>query len=288
MMSLRATTAPAAPYRASAPARRFAAAPRPARRLRIAQQRLQTRGLLGGGGDATLSVPPAEEAQAAAAVATKAADDSTLLRCDLEELKRRMDEVQAQLDQMGDRARAVSIAEAVRAAGEGDADLMTRLQHQQDDQLQEDENTWERIQDTFTQVMSKGYIQSAEKIRDRLLVTEWELSHKAVAMRRGVSQFELHCAQNQVDLPFETLTQLYEEPDNLDVIENCHLRMQCRASIRAAMDDEYFKVYAKCTEEAQKLAQQFSNTEFISKLLPESGVLEALKKVVPMALKLVV
>lgn len=49
-----------------------------------------------------------------------------------------MDEVQAQLDQMSDRARerAVSIAEAVRAAGEGDADLMMRLQHQQDDQLQ--------------------------------------------------------------------------------------------------------------------------------------------------------
>lgn len=40
--------------------------------------------------------------------------------------------------------------------------------------------------------------------------------------------------------------------------------------------------------EAQKLAQQFSNTEFISKVLPESGVLDALKKVVPMALKLVV
>lgn len=51
---------------------------------------------------------------------------------------RSMAEVQAQLDQMSDRARerAVSIAEAVRAAGEGDADLMTRLQHQQDDQLQ--------------------------------------------------------------------------------------------------------------------------------------------------------
>lgn len=51
---------------------------------------------------------------------------------------RRMDEVQAQMEQMSDRARerAVSIAEAVRAAGEGDAGLMTRLQHQQDDQLQ--------------------------------------------------------------------------------------------------------------------------------------------------------
>ncbi len=32
--------------------------------------------------------------------------------------------------------------------------------------------------------MSKGYIQSSEKIRDRLLVGEWELSRKAVAMRR--------------------------------------------------------------------------------------------------------
>ncbi len=40
--------------------------------------------------------------------------------------------------------------------------------------------------------------------------------------------------------------------------------------------------------EAQKLAQQFSNTEFISKVLPESGLLDALKKVVPMALKMVV
>lgn len=46
--------------------------------------------------------------------------------------------MQAQMEQMSDRARerAVSIAEAVRAAGEGDAGLMTRLQHQQDDQLQ--------------------------------------------------------------------------------------------------------------------------------------------------------
>lgn len=31
--------------------------------------------------------------------------------------------------------------------------------------------------------------------------------------------------------------------------------------------------------EAQKLAQQFSQSEFISKLLPESGILDALKKV---------
>ena len=45
---------------------------------------------------------------------------------------------------MGDRARerAVSIAQAVRAAGEGDSDLITQLQHQQDDQLQVRAGWW--------------------------------------------------------------------------------------------------------------------------------------------------
>ena len=42
-----------------------------------------------------------------------------------------------------------------------------------------------------------------------------------------------------------------------------------------------------CCAEAQRLAQQFSNAEFIKKILPENGLLEALKKVVPMALKIV-
>lgn len=32
--------------------------------------------------------------------------------------------------------------------------------------------------------MSKGYIASTEKIRDRLLITEWQLNRKSVAMRR--------------------------------------------------------------------------------------------------------
>ncbi len=93
MLSLRATAAPLAPFRAWAPARcRAAASARPGR-LQIVQQpprRLQRcRSLLGGGGDAALSVPPAEEAETAAAVATKAADDSAQLRSELEDLKRR-------------------------------------------------------------------------------------------------------------------------------------------------------------------------------------------------------
>ena len=34
------------------------------------------------------------------------------------------------------------------------------------------------------QQMSKGYIQSTEKIRDRLLIGEWELARKGIAKRR--------------------------------------------------------------------------------------------------------
>lgn len=95
------------------------------------------------------------------------------------------------------------------------------------------------------QLMSKGYIQSAEKIRDRLLISEWELSRKLVAKRRqarflvprafsvccwpgldwparlptpaprdacrGVGQFEKYCAEEKVsELSFEMLTQLYQ------------------------------------------------------------------------------
>lgn len=39
--------------------------------------------------------------------------------------------------------------------------------------------------------------------------------------------------------------------------------------------------------ESHKLAQQFSQSDFISKILPEKGIVEGLKKVVPTALKFV-
>ncbi|KAL4426160.1 hypothetical protein ABPG77_007442 [Micractinium sp. CCAP 211/92] len=212
------------------------------------------------------------------------------LRSQIEELKERMEEMQAQLVQLNDRARdrAVSLASAVKAAGSGDAAPLEQLQHQQDEQLELDERSWDSVMDSFTQLMSKGYIASTEKIRDRLLITEWELNRKSVAMRRGVAHFELHCAGAKVELPYEVLSQLYEDPGSLEIIQDPHLRMQARASINQAVDEEYVKVYSHCTAEAQKLAQQFSNTEFISKVLPESGLLDALKKVVPMALKMVV
>lgn len=57
--------------------------------------------------------------------------------------------------------------------------------------------------------------------------------------RSGVAAFEMRCAEQRFPLSFEVLSQLYEEPDSLEVIEDPHLRMQARASIRAAVDEEY-------------------------------------------------
>lgn len=50
----------------------------------------------------------------------------------------RMELIDAQLQQLNDRARqrAVSLAEAVRSSGNGDTSGMEQLQHQQDDQLE--------------------------------------------------------------------------------------------------------------------------------------------------------
>lgn len=47
--------------------------------------------------------------------------------------------------------------------------------------------------------------------------------------------------------------------------------------------EERVKAWAACTAEAQKLAQQFSEAEFISKLVPdpiEHGVIDSLRKFV--------
>lgn len=70
-----------------------------------------------------------------------------------------MDQIQAALDALNDRARerAVSMVEAVRSAvgertSEASTETLTNLQHQQDEQLHDDEKSWDNLMDTFTQV----------------------------------------------------------------------------------------------------------------------------------------
>lgn len=52
----------------------------------------------------------------------------------------------------GPQDRAVSLASAVKAAGSGDAAPLEQLQHQQDEQLELDERSWDSVMDSFTQV----------------------------------------------------------------------------------------------------------------------------------------
>eukprot|EP00887_Chlorella_sp_A99_P007162 scaffold2.g7162.t1 len=164
-----------------------------------------------------------------------------------------------------------------------------------DEGEEDSEQLWDNLLDTYTAVMSKGYLQacSMEKIRERLMVSEWVLSRRDAARRQEQGEQGLEVAAGvrggvscaataavaapslQVAISFEALTALYLDPGELDLVEDVHLRMQARAAglrsfINEAVDREHDK------------------TELIGKLLPESGVLEVMKKVVPAALKLAV
>ena len=113
--------------------------------------------------------------------------------------------------------------------------------------------------------------------------TEWELGKLPIALELGVSKFESYCAQNNVDISYETISALYDDPMNLAVIEDPHVRMQARSCISSTKATERLKVFDASTAEAQKLSQQFSEGEFISKLLPdpiEQGVTDAFRKIV--------
>jgi hypothetical protein len=46
-----------------------------------------------------------------------------------------------------------------------------------------------------------------------------------------VSRFEALCAERRIELPFEVLSELYDDPTDLRKIEDPHLRMQARSLI---------------------------------------------------------
>lgn len=148
---------------------------------------------------------------------------------------------------------------------------------------QESDKTWDSYRDSFTLLMSKGYLATTDQLRDKLMAFQWELGLRAMALQIGVARFESYCAQNKSNITYETLTALHDDPTYLDVIQDPHLRMQARAIISQVEAEQRIACYQACTVEAQKLAQQFSEGEFISKMLPdpiEHGVVDSLRKVI--------
>jgi hypothetical protein len=52
------------------------------------------------------------------------------------------------------------------------------------DKKDEQELDLDGVMAGFTEVLVKGYLEAVHRLRDRLLVTEWELTLKPLAMRQ--------------------------------------------------------------------------------------------------------
>ncbi|KAG7672251.1 hypothetical protein Ndes2526B_g06762 [Nannochloris sp. 'desiccata'] len=176
-----------------------------------------------------------------------------------------------------------SMARAGVATTTADIDNVVAQVEAAHDASSEADKQWDQYRNSFTLLMSKGYLQTVEQLRDALLSTEWEIGLRPIALQMGVSKFEAHCAASGADISFETLSQLYENPTNLEIIQDQGLRMQARSCIAMTEAEQRMVCFHGCTGEAQKLAVTFSEGELISKLVPDSierTIVDGFKKVV--------
>ena len=120
------------------------------------------------------------------------------------------------------------------------------------------EKVWDSYRASFTVVVTKGYLEAVEQLRERLMAVEWGGYFEKIALHSGVSQFESFCGQNSVPLSIEVFDELYKNPKDLSVIEDPHLRMMCRSMMKSEELKYKQQCLADCTQEARKLAQQFS------------------------------
>ncbi|KAL4443924.1 hypothetical protein ABPG75_011661 [Micractinium tetrahymenae] len=189
-----------------------------------------------------------------------------------QQLHDKVENMEAQLQQYEERSHDRAVA--LRAILRDDRQMDQLLSQTEDGQiaLPEDEKlAWESYCNSFTLLISKGYLRTVEAMRSRLMASD------------GVARFEQYCADNKVPLSFEVISELYEDPTDLRGIEEPFLRMRARSTIIQAEAEERAKAWAACTSEAQRLAERFSEAEFISKVIPdpiETGVVDALRRLV--------
>lgn len=133
----------------------------------------------------------------------------------------------------------------------------------------EAEKVWDTYRASFTVVMTKGYLQAVEQLRERIMVQEWDQNLQQIAQSNGVTQFEAYCAEHDIPISFSIIDALYENPGDVSVIEDVHLRMRARSLIRQEEAKMRKECYDAATEESRRLAKQFSEAEFLSKVLPD-------------------
>ena len=139
-----------------------------------------------------------------------------------------------------------------------DADSLISQLERTEETNRKKESRWDSYRNSFTLLMSKSYLMVVDQLRDSLMAAEWEVGLRPMALQMGVARFEGYCGQNNVPITFDTITQLYDDPQDLSVISDAHLRMQARAIIVSVETEQQLACWQVCTTEAQKLAQQFS------------------------------
>ena len=131
------------------------------------------------------------------------------------------------------------------------------------------ERAWENYRGSFTIVLTKGYLQAVENLRQRMMIQEYDTSLMHIAQKNGLARFEAFVAiTKEPSITFEIMETLYENPKDLSVIADEHLRMRCQSLIRTEEMKMKEKCYASCTDEARRLAGVFSKTDFLAKVLP--------------------
>lgn len=138
------------------------------------------------------------------------------------------------------------------------AAVMGRLEDAAADSVEAGDAGWDSYRNSFTMLMSKGYVQTVDQLRDALLTTEWEIGLRPIALQLGVSRFEAQCAAAGTEIPYDVISALYEDPTDLSGIADDRVRMAARACIHAVEMEQRMVCFHDCTDEAQKLAVQFS------------------------------
>ncbi len=140
----------------------------------------------------------------------------------------------------------------------------------QDHEREKTEQAWKQYRGSFTVVLTKGYLQAVDNLRQRMMIMEYETNLQHIARRNAIARFVQFCAiTKEPSIDFATTEALFENPRDLTVIKDEHLRMRCQSLIRTEEMKMKEKCFLSCTEEARRLAGVFSKTDFLAKVLPD-------------------
>jgi len=140
----------------------------------------------------------------------------------------------------------------------------------QDHEREKTEQAWQQYRGSFTIILTKGYLQAVDNLRQRMMVMEYETNLQHIARRNAIARFVQFCAiTKEPSIDFATTEALFENPRDLSVIEDEYLRMRCQSLIRTEEMKMKEKCFLSCTEESRRLAGMFSKTDFLAKVLPD-------------------